>query len=410
MLTLSKITFRPIFGALLLSSAVFLTAPGNPARAENPALSAAAGALKTGKFAYVIKTLDKALKNGGLSTKDMSKALLYRGLAYQSTKKPAQSIADLTNAIWMGGLTPAERAEALKYRALAYGVGGVSDRAKADAAEATRLAKSLPKITPLVGRPANIANNASKSSGGFGSGISDFFGNIIPGSSSAAVKTAVVAVPTVAAPAIKAPTALTRPAVSARAITQKTRTALRPTKKPIVSGWATNVSETAQAPVKKPTTSSGLGLGGVSDFFGNMFGGASKPANKPVSAPRPIRVTSLQKTAPSNFKPSVQKMAKTATLVPNKVARVGASRAQGRYRLQIATVRSKDEAKTIVSSINSRHSALVVSHPARIEEAVVGNMGTFYRVRLEAFADKRSALKTCNKLRASGLDCFPVGR
>ena len=71
----------------------------------------------------------------------MSKALLYRGLAYQSTNKSAQSIADLTNAIWMGGLTPAERAEALKYRALAYGVGGVTDRAKADAAEARRLAK-----------------------------------------------------------------------------------------------------------------------------------------------------------------------------------------------------------------------------------------------------------------------------
>ena len=400
MLALSKIIFRPIFGALLLSSAIVLTTPGNSARAENPALSAASGALKTGKFSYVIKTLDKALKNGGLSTKEMSKALLYRGLAYQSTKKSAQSIADLTNAIWMGGLTTAEHAEALKYRAMAYGVGGVTDRAKADAAEARRLAKSLPKIIPLVGGPANIANNASKSSGGFGSGISDFFGNIIPGSSSAAVKTAAVA----------APAAVTPPAVSARAITQKTRAALRPKAKPIVSGWSPNVSEAARAPVKKPATSSGLGFGGVSDFFGNMFGGASKPPTKAASAPKPTKIASVQKTAPGNFSTSVHKTVKTATTVPKKVARAGANRAQGRYRLQIATVRSKDEAKTIVSSINSRHSALVVSHPARIEEAVVGNMGTFYRVRLEAFADKRSALKTCNKLRASGLDCFPVAR
>ena len=155
--------------------------------------------------------------------------------------------------------------------------------------------------------------------------------------------------------------------------------------------------KTAQAPVKKNQQPvSGLGLGGVSDFFGNIFwwGLKNLRLRQPVQR-KPTRIASVHKTAPSNFSTSVQKTAKTATLVPNKVARVGAVSAQGRYRLQIATVRSKEEANIIVSSIKRKDIALLVaSHPARIEEAVVGNMGTFYRVRLESIlAIKRNSIE-----------------
>jgi len=447
--------------SVLLAATIYLLMAMAPAMAENQALSTANAALKSGKYSFVVKTIDKALKSGSLDTKDMSRALLYRGLAYQSLNKSAQSIADLTNAVWMGGLTQSEKAEALKYRSRAFDAGGISARAKADKADAARLTSGQPKGQSLVGKPTNPVKTASKPKSGFGSGlgtgISDFFGNIIPGSSSAkkpvpAVKSApavkasappvapaiVAAVPPIAiAPKVALPPVTVSPKTAAKAVTRavqpapapatpdrtsartmrsaasiaasKARSAARTaalnrrrqiTSAPATSGWSTDVNQVASAPAKKPATGSGLGLGGVSDFFGNIFGGSKNASTVKKSAPKTTVPASVAKSAPIRTAALDIKKASPAAKVP----------AQGRYKLQIATVRSKEEASTIMNSLRSRYGTVIAKHPARIDEAVVGNMGTFYRVRLEAFKSKKTALRTCNKLRASGLDCFPVAR
>jgi len=452
----SKAAILPAF----LAAAIYLLTAAAPALAESQALGVASEALKNGKFAFVVKTIDKALKTGGLDTKDMSRALLYRGLAYQSLNKSAQSIADLTNAVWMGGLTQSEKAEALRYRAKAFDAGGISERAKADKTDAARLASGLAKNETLVGVAANQVKTASKPKGGFGSGvttgISDFFGNIIPGSSSskpkvaagnsATVKAPAVTVPTVIAkaPAVAAPVVIAKPRIlpapapspsiaikkppvvappvastervpatttrsAASIAASKARDAARDAEitrqtqiaaSPSTSNWSTDVNPVAKAPAQKTNSGSGLGLGGVSDFFGNIFGGSSKSTSVQKQVAKPVAPAPA--TAP--------KPTRTAALDVRTTAPKPAPRVRGAYKLQVATVRSKEEATTILDSLSAHHSSVVARHPARVEEAVVGNMGTFYRVRLEAFESKKTALKTCNKLRASGLDCFPVAK
>ena len=44
-----------------------------------------------------------------------------------------------------------------------------------------------------------------------------------------------------------------------------------------------------------------------------------------------------------------------------------------------------------------------------IDQAVIGNMGAFYRVRFGPFASAQQTQAVCAKLQGSGLDCMPVG-
>ena len=43
-----------------------------------------------------------------------------------------------------------------------------------------------------------------------------------------------------------------------------------------------------------------------------------------------------------------------------------------------------------------------------ISEAVLGNMGTFYRVRIGPYADAKEPQQLCGGLRSSGFDCLVV--
>ena len=47
---------------------------------------------------------------------------------------------------------------------------------------------------------------------------------------------------------------------------------------------------------------------------------------------------------------------------------------------------------------------------ANVEEAVVGNMGTMYRVRVGPYANAGEGQAACAKLKGSGLDCLVVAQ
>ena len=377
--------------------ALIFSGSAAPLSAANPALTEAGEAIKKNKHAAAVKTLNKALKSRKLSTADMSKALYYRGIAYRALNKPAQAIADLTNAIWLGGLTPGERVDALKQRARAYEAGGVSGRAKSDIAEANRLARNVPQGgVASIPRPATAAKTSG--GGGLTSGFGNIFGNIFGGSSKGITSTSNASAPAVSSIAQGTTSAVTTtPGGNPVPVV---RNKAKPKPAPVTSGWSTNINQVAQ----KKADSAPKSSGGAGSFFGNWFGGSSKP--------KPAAPKAVPKSAPGAI--AGQWSTQTAALAVKKPAKRKvkrkARRAAGRYKLQIATVRSRKEASSIVSKLSARHGSVVSRHPARIDEAVMGNMGTFYRVRLEAFASEKSALKTCNRLRASGLDCFPVAR
>lgn len=171
----------------------------------------------------------------------------------------------------------------------------------------------------------------------------------------------------------------------------------------------------------------------ISGFFSNMFGQGSNeqpvaatgstggavggpgwvqanpnPATQPegpvaqVSASEPQRAPGYEvaAAAPQQSAPAVEAVApKTVAAKPS---------AGGKYRLQLASVRSREEADRLVQNLMSAHASQLGGAEAQIDEAVIGNMGTFYRVRLGPYANANDPKKLCTTLKPQGYDCQVV--
>ena len=71
-------------------------------------------------------------------------------------------------------------------------------------------------------------------------------------------------------------------------------------------------------------------------------------------------------------------------------------------------MRSKADAEALAQKLSSQHGADLASHTPTVDEAVIGSMGTFYRVRVGGYATQEEPRGLCNKLRTSGFDCLVV--
>jgi cell division septation protein DedD len=80
----------------------------------------------------------------------------------------------------------------------------------------------------------------------------------------------------------------------------------------------------------------------------------------------------------------------------------------GKFRIQLANVRTQEEASALAGKVKREHGALLSPREPEIDQAVVGNMGSFYRVRIGPFATQQEGQATCAKLKGSGLDCLVV--
>jgi len=85
------------------------------------------------------------------------------------------------------------------------------------------------------------------------------------------------------------------------------------------------------------------------------------------------------------------------------------ARGEGRFQVQLAAVRTKAEAVALAAKAKREHAVLAASEPS-IDQAVLGNMGSFYRVRFGPFASAHESQAVCAKLQDSGLECMAVGR
>ena len=91
-----------------------------------------------------------------------------------------------------------------------------------------------------------------------------------------------------------------------------------------------------------------------------------------------------------------------------ETAAITSARPEGRFSVQVAMARSQDEAMAIAAKIKRGYAAALASREPEIDETVVGNMGTFYRVRVGPFATQNEGQAACARLKGSGLDCLVV--
>ena len=157
-----------------------------------------------------------------------------------------------------------------------------------------------------------------------------------------------------------------------------------------------------------------------SGWLGNIFGSPDSPAppaNRPkvaaaIEKPEAPVVPKAPKALGgwgSNTQVQVDReaLAAPATVQPPK-AEAPHARAEGNYRVQLAAVRTEAEAMALAAKAKREHGAVLAASVPQIEKTVLGNMGSFYRVRFGPFATEEETQAVCARLKGSGLDCMLV--
>ena len=131
-----------------------------------------------------------------------------------------------------------------------------------------------------------------------------------------------------------------------------------------------------------------------------------KATSEPKATPEPKASSTSSwssgtevRSAPAQTQTPAQRM-ETAAITP--------ARPEGRFNLQVAMVRSQNEAQAVVARIKREYAAALASREPEIDQTVVGNMGAFYRVLVGPFATQNEGQAACARLKGSGLDCMVV--
>jgi hypothetical protein len=73
-------------------------------------------------------------------------------------------------------------------------------------------------------------------------------------------------------------------------------------------------------------------------------------------------------------------------------------------------MRTQVEAQALAVRVKREYAAMMAAREPEIDETAVGNMGSFYRVRVGPFASAQEGQAACTKLKGTGIDCLVVAQ
>lgn len=76
------------------------------------------------------------------------------------------------------------------------------------------------------------------------------------------------------------------------------------------------------------------------------------------------------------------------------------------YVIQVASLRSEEEAKGFWSQAQAKHPDLLETMPLYVERADLGDRGIYFRVQTGPFPSKATAQDLCGQLKSAGQDCI----
>lgn len=411
-------------GAVLAEPTLLLAQSTDKPSTSKPSMSGiklyekGARSFEAGKYEAAITSLTSSLSAGGLTSQQMAKALYYRGLAYRKQGKNPLAISDLTSAIWLkSGLSDTERAVAIDQRQAAYREAGLGDGMTIGAAPLD--GPPTYKAVGLNGEKNQISTSATVPSGSTGS-MSGPSSSTVPSTSNTQY---VSSYPS------------TTGGISDLASSQKTGLALSANdpqaeqprtgvEKTTVATVDTNYSSKdngAQIASNSNPTSEEPALTTLVGLIESIFGSGNPSEQKELSeeanslatsstkqlinTPQPqISVSDWNTTVANTNTKNVQKNIDTIKVSPVKFS----DKAQGKYRLQVAVLRSRNKAEDIASELRRKYGNDFGSAATAIDEVVYGNMGKFYRLQLGPYANATAAANFCNILKPQGYDCMVV--
>ena len=431
--TILKLVLRKFAAA---AGAVVVFAHVLPATAQTAAeiqklFGMASHAITTGDYKTVVKQMSGAIRSNKLSDRDIAIALYFRGVALERARAPAQAISDLTSAIWLTGLDTTQRARALASRGLAYRAVGMDARANADLKQAKKLAPNDAMVSQVLSGGGSSPPVAAPSMSPQGIPMPMMPGvgpGGLPGQQAGFGPTAQlpqVPVGNVPVSAMPEPAAAPKPQQEPKqvaALDSAPAAAPEPPPAPAAApepaptpepapapappraefpSWATSVSPEAESGGEEQSTAEvetegDEEPGRLKKFFGSLWGSDDETDTSEGDGGARRAVVATAEWSKTTKVEEIENSAGS-----------GAGRS---YRIQLASSRSEDEARTLWKRISSQYSGIVGDREPIIEKTELGTLGTFYRLQLGPFDDKRQSLQLCNSFKRSGVECFLVTR
>ena len=138
------------------------------------------------------------------------------------------------------------------------------------------------------------------------------------------------------------------------------------------------------------------------------------PAAQPATPPKSVASLIQQSQTPPAIRPTVPTVpAGPATGAPRSIVPAAAPpaatpkpAASGGVALQIGAFKSRAEADAAWRAYSGKHAALLKGYGPDVQEADLGDKGTWYRLRIAGFGDREMASALCDRLKADGGGCF----
>ena len=135
----------------------------------------------------------------------------------------------------------------------------------------------------------------------------------------------------------------------------------------------------------------------------------------PIQLPKTVDI--VEKDTPPSKVPSTVRPPKTVTQVPAKRPSVQGktlppgttSTTRGNYLVQVASLRSYEEAEAAWNRITAKNTFLR-GQLYDIKRVDLNEKGVYYRLRIDGLSSTAQAEAICGKLKANGQACFKTGR
>ena len=133
------------------------------------------------------------------------------------------------------------------------------------------------------------------------------------------------------------------------------------------------------------------------------------PTPNPTPAPAPAAATGPATGAPRQLVPATPAPTPTKPVAATPAPAAKPAATGGGYALQIGAFKSQAEADAAWRAYKGKHAALLSGYGPNVQQADLGEKGTWYRLRIAGFADREVASALCDRLKADGGGCF-LGR
>ena len=311
-------------------------------------------------------------------TRKQSTAFLRQGYDSLQAKRYKQAVAELTTAMSSGKLRRTEMAKALYYRGIANRGAKRPADAISDLTSALWLKGALSKK-----ERSNALSQRQQSYAEAG----------VSGNALLAPLTTAATPPTVA------------PSQPTKTQPKKVRTAAKPTAK-----WETSTDKSKSTGTASNAASP---TAGITSFFNNLFTTgstqptttATAPPSKP-GAPAAASTSSWSSATRIASKSVAKPKRPAANPRPRRPVAPAAQPATGRYHLEIAPSQGRNAANAVARRLSTQYASLLGGRRPVVSEKIVPGIGKLHYVKVKPYRSQSEAGPVCQKLLASGMDCF----